>query len=104
MYVFILTCPPYTQAHPAGAVVVSSGSAVATRANSGPVSGVGNVGIRRAEIKQGRLCVCVCVCVRVCVCVCACVCVCVCVCACVHVCVFLSVVYLVVCVVCLLKV
>ena len=54
MYVFILTCPPYTQAHPAGAVVVSSGSAVATRANSGPVSGVGNVGIRRAEIKQGR--------------------------------------------------
>lgn len=44
---------PPAPAHPAGAVVVSSGSAVATRANSGPVSGVGNVGIRRAEIKQG---------------------------------------------------
>jgi syntenin-1 len=36
-----------------GAVVASSGTAVATRANSGPVSGVANVGIRRAEIKQG---------------------------------------------------
>lgn len=37
----------------AGALVPSGGSAVATRSNSGPVSGAGNVGIRRAEIKQG---------------------------------------------------
>lgn len=36
-----------------GAVVPSGGSAVATRSNSGPISGVGNVGIKRAEIKQG---------------------------------------------------
>jgi syntenin-1 len=34
-------------------VVVSGGNAVATRANSGPVSGLANVGIRRAEIKHG---------------------------------------------------
>ena len=35
---------------------------MATKSNSGPVSGLANVGIRRAEIKQG-VCVCVCVCV-----------------------------------------
>jgi syntenin-1 len=34
-------------------VVASSGTAVATKSNSGPVTGVANVGIRRAEIKQG---------------------------------------------------
>lgn len=38
---------------PSGAVVPSAGTAVATRENSGPVSGMANVGIRRAEIKQG---------------------------------------------------
>ena len=36
-----------------GAVVPSAGTAVATRENSGPVTGIANVGIRRAEIKQG---------------------------------------------------
>lgn len=36
----------------AGAVVAANTS-VATRSNSGPVSGLANVGIRRAEIKQG---------------------------------------------------
>jgi syntenin-1 len=41
------------QAPTSGAVVVSGGNAVATRANSGPVSGLANVGIRRAEIKHG---------------------------------------------------
>lgn len=35
---------------PAGAVVVSSTAAP----TSGPVSGVANVGIRRAQIKQGQ--------------------------------------------------
>ena len=45
-----------------GAVVASSGTAVATKSNSGPVSGIANVGIRRAEIKQGE---CVCVCMHV---------------------------------------
>ena len=51
-------------------MVVSSGTAVATKSNSGPVTGVANVGIRRAEIKQGVyvcVCVCVCVCEYVCV-------------------------------------
>ncbi|XP_064382643.1 syntenin-1-like [Halichondria panicea] len=38
---------------PGGAVVPSAGTAVATRENSGPVTGIANVGIRRAEIKQG---------------------------------------------------
>ena len=28
---------------------------MATRENSGPVSGIANVGIRRAEIKQGKI-------------------------------------------------
>ena len=42
------------QAPTSGAVVVSGGNAVATRANSGPVSGLANVGIRRAEIKHGK--------------------------------------------------
>lgn len=37
----------------AGAVVPSTGMSVATRSNSGAVSGIANVGIRRAEIKQG---------------------------------------------------
>jgi len=37
----------------AGAVVPAAGTAVATRSNSGAVSGIANVGIRRAEIKQG---------------------------------------------------
>lgn len=41
-----------------GAVVPSAGTAVATPSNSGAVSGVANVGIRRAEIKQG-MCACV---------------------------------------------
>ena len=44
----------YVQAPTSGAVVVSGGNAVATRANSGPVTGLANVGIRRAEIKQGK--------------------------------------------------
>ena len=44
----------YAQAPTSGAVVVSGGNAVATRANSGPVTGLANVGIRRAEIKQGK--------------------------------------------------
>ena len=34
--------------------VVPKSTAVATTANSGPLSGVANVGIRRAEIKHGR--------------------------------------------------
>lgn len=38
---------------PGGAVVPSGGSAVAKPSNSGAVTGVANVGIRRAEIKQG---------------------------------------------------
>ena len=44
----------YAQAPTSGAVVVSGGNAVVTRANSGPVTGLANVGIRRAEIKQGK--------------------------------------------------
>ena len=43
-----------TQPSPASGAVVAASSSVATRANSGPVSGVANVGIRRAEIKQGE--------------------------------------------------
>ena len=45
--------PPQTAATQSQAVVPSAGTAVATRANSGVVSGIANVGIRRAEIKQG---------------------------------------------------
>ena len=48
--VLLNTQPPGTS----GAVVASTGMAVATRENSGPVSGMANVGIRRAEIKQGK--------------------------------------------------
>lgn len=39
----------------ATAVVPVAGTAVATRSNSGAVTGVANVGIRRAEIKQGNV-------------------------------------------------
>ncbi|KAL5456897.1 hypothetical protein EMCRGX_G034124 [Ephydatia muelleri] len=37
----------------ATAVVPAAGTALATRSNSGAVTGVANVGVRRAEIKQG---------------------------------------------------
>lgn len=45
---------PQTTTSTAGAVVASRGTAVAKPSNTGAVSGVANVGIRRAEIKQGK--------------------------------------------------
>lgn len=50
-----LNLVPYraTAAAASQAVVPSAGTTVATKSNSGPVSGLANVGIRRAEIKQG---------------------------------------------------
>ena len=49
-----LTHPTHpTQPSTGGAVVPSRGMAVAKPSNTGAVSGVANIGIRRAEIKQG---------------------------------------------------